>query len=96
MGSGALFEDCGMGKTRQEIEWARHVYTETKKPVLIFAPLAVGHQMVEEGKEIGVVVTQVRRQEDVTGTVCVTNYEMMRHFDPQAFGGLVLDESSIP
>ena len=27
--------------------------------------------------------------------MAVTNYEMMQHFDPTAFGGLVLDESSI-
>ena len=25
LGNAALFEDCGMGKTIQELEWARHV-----------------------------------------------------------------------
>ena len=95
LGSCALFEDCGLGKTIQEIEWARHVHAATGKPVLIFAPLAVGHQMVAEGKRIGVEVVQARSQSDVTGPVAVSNYEMMRHFDPAAFGGLVLDESGI-
>ena len=95
LGSAALFEDCGMGKTIQELEWARHVTARTNRPVLIFAPLAVGSQMVEEGKRIDLPVSLARRQSDVNGDVSVVNYEMMPHFDPTAFGGLVLDESSI-
>lgn len=27
--------------------------------------------------------------------IVVVNYEMLEHFDPAAFGGVVLDESSI-
>lgn len=95
LGSAALFEDCGMGKTIQELEWARHVTYETGKPVLVFAPLAVGPQMVKEGRLIDYSVRLVRRQADVAGPVVVANYEMMQHFDPTEFGGLVLDESSI-
>ena len=95
LGSAALFEDCGMGKTIQELEWARHVTEETGKPVLVFAPLAVGPQMVKEGRLIDYPVKLARRQSDVSGPVVVTNYEMMQHFTPQEFGGLVLDESSI-
>ena len=95
LGSAALFEDCGMGKTIQELEWARHVTATTGKPVLVFAPLAVGPQMVKEGGLIDYPVQLVRRQSDVAGPLVVTNYEMMQHFDPSAFGGLVLDESSI-
>ena len=49
LGSCALFEDCGMGKTIQEMEWSKHINVRTGKPVLIFAPLAVGHQMVVRG-----------------------------------------------
>ena len=95
LGNVALFEDCGMGKTIQELEWARHVTLQTGKPVLVFAPLAVGPQMVQEGKLIDYPVQLARHQNDVSGPVAVTNYEMMQHFDPTAFGGLVLDESSI-
>ena len=95
LGNAALFEDCGMGKTIQELEWARHVTAQTGKPVLVFAPLAVGPQMVKEGRLIDHPVQLARRQSDVTGSLAVTNYEMMPHFDPSAFGGLVLDESSI-
>ena len=95
MGRAAMFEDCGMGKTIQELEWATHVNAHTHKPVLIFAPLAVGPQMVSEGERINLEVHQCRKQADIRGTVNVTNYEMMRHFDPSLFGGLILDESSI-
>ena len=92
----ALFEDCGMGKTLQELEWAWHVSQHTDKPVIVFAPLAVGGQMVDEGRRLGVQVEQARKQSDVgSGPVYVTNYEMMAHFDPSEFGGIVADESSI-
>lgn len=92
----ALFEDCGMGKTLQELEWAKHVHQYTGKPVIVFAPLAVGGQMVCEGKRMDIEVQPVRKQSDVgVVPVCVTNYEMMGHFDPAAFGGVVADESSI-
>ena len=92
----ALFEDCGMGKTLQELEWARHVYAHTGKPVILFAPLAVGNQMVDEGKRIDVEVKLCRTSADVEQVpVCVTNYEMIDHFEPGMHGGLILDESSI-
>ena len=37
----ALFEDCGLGKTLQQIEWAHQVAEHTRKPVLILCPLGV-------------------------------------------------------
>jgi len=30
-GRAALFEDCGMGKTFQQLEWARVVYNELRR-----------------------------------------------------------------
>ena len=97
-GRAALFEDCGLGKTLQQLEWARHVRMHTGKPVLIFAPLAVGQQTAREGTKIGVDVNVARTGKDVGDDdtrVAVTNYEMLQHFDPSVFGGLVLDEASI-
>ena len=35
----ALFEDCGLGKTFQQLEWAKQVSLHTKKPVLILNQL---------------------------------------------------------
>lgn len=95
IGSPALFEDCGMGKTIQELEWARWVNRDTAMPVLILTPLAVGPQMVAEAEVIGVDARLMRRGSDDVGEVGIANYEMLGHFDPARFGGLVLDESSI-
>jgi len=61
----ALFEDCGLGKTFQQIEWARIINRETDSPVLILAPLAVSKQTRREGKKLGVDVNICRQHEDV-------------------------------
>jgi hypothetical protein len=34
-GRAALFEDCGLGKTPQQLVWAENVVRQTNKPVLI-------------------------------------------------------------
>lgn len=94
-GRAALFEGTGLGKTAQQIEWARLVSNHTNKPVLIFAPLAVAKQTQREGAKFGTNVTVCRSQTDVQPGVNVANYEMIAHFDASAFGGVVLDESSI-
>ena len=41
VGKFALFEDCGLGKTIQQLEWAQKVSEHIDRPVLILAPLAV-------------------------------------------------------
>ena len=95
-GRAALFEDCGLGKTAQQLEWARLVAKHTGKAVLILAPLAVADQTVREGKKFDVEVNRCRDGSDVKPKcVNVTNYERIDKFDPSDFGGIVLDESSI-
>lgn len=94
-GRAALFEDCGLGKTPQQLEWSRLVSEHTNKPVLILAPLAVAAQTQREGVKFGIDVTICERQSDVTPGVNVTNYEKLHHFKPGGWGGIVLDESSI-
>ena len=91
----ALFEDCGLGKTIQSLEWAKSVSEHTKKPVLIVCPLSVAEQTKREGKKFGFSVSVVRDQSQVIDCINVTNYEMLDHFDASVFGGVVLDESSI-
>lgn len=90
-GRAAIFADCGLGKTPIQLEWARHVPGD----VLILAPLAVAGQTVREGEKFGIEVRQARRQADVRSGITVANYEMLDHFEPDAFSGIVLDESSI-
>jgi helicase-like protein len=94
-GRAAIFADTGLGKTRMEIEWAAHVANHTQRPVLILAPLAVAEQTAAEGEAVNIEVTHCRDGADVIGRVNVTNYERLHRFDPSAFGGVVLDESSI-
>jgi len=52
-GKACLFEDCGLGKTPQQLEWANQVYKKTSKNVLILAPLAVAKQTQREGVKFG-------------------------------------------
>ena len=94
-GRAAIFADCGLGKTPMQLEWARHVFEHTGSPVLIFAPLAVNSQTQREGDKFGIPVSICREQSDVRPGINIANYEMLSHFDPAVFGGLVLDESSI-
>lgn len=93
-GKAALFEDCGLGKTFQQLEWARIVHEHTGRNILILAPLAVAEQTAEEGKKLGIEVHVCRTGADVQPGINITNYEMLHHFDPDQFGGIVLDESS--
>lgn len=93
-GRAAIFGDCGLGKTPIQLHWADEI-ANAGKPVLILAPLAVTHQTKREGDKFGIPVTVCRTQSDIREGVNIANYEMLRHFDPSEFGGLVLDESSI-
>lgn len=94
-GRSALFEDTGLGKTTQQVEWARHVAEHENGDVLILAPLAVAQQTVEEAKAIGVDVNLCREQSDVKRGLNITNYDRLHKFDLAHFVGGVLDESSI-
>jgi len=96
-GRAALFEGTGLGKTPQQCEWSRVVENYTKMPVLIVAPLAVAHQTIDEAKKIlGMDIRFAESGDDVGDRgVYITNYQKLDRFDPAAFGGVALDESSI-
>lgn len=93
-GRGALFADCGMGKTPMSLAWADQVYRHTGKPVLILTPLAVGFQFVAEAHKFGHDAAMSRNGK-VTAPITVTNYEQLGKFGHEDFGGVVCDESSI-
>jgi len=94
-GRGAIFADCGLGKTPMQLDWCRLVSSHTSKPVLIVAPLAVSEQTRKEGEKFNIPVTVCRSSEDIEPGVNITNYEMLSHFDSAPLGGIALDESSI-
>lgn len=94
-GRAAIFAGTGLGKTAMELVWSQAVAHHTCKPVLIFAPLAVAAQHVREAAKFGLDARIVRHQGECGNGVNVTNYQKIDHFDLDAFGGIVLDESSI-
>ena len=93
-GKFALFEDCGLGKTFQQLEWANQVVKKTQKPVLILAPLGVSAQTVEEGNKWGI---EIERDVNKDAGIYITNYEQIANIShiTDHLSGIVLDESSI-
>lgn len=94
-GRAAVFAGTGLGKTFMQLEWAQVVSEYTGLPVLILAPLAVAAQTQREGAKFGIHVAHVHDHSGITSGINVTNYERLEKFDVSAFGGVVLDESSI-
>lgn len=76
-GKYALFEDCGLGKTIQQLEWASHITRHTSQPVLIIAPLAVVGQTINEGQKFGYNVIELggadRRKTQSTSRITITS-----------------------
>ena len=95
-GRAALFEGTGLGKTLQQLSWARIVADHEDGPILILTPLAVAEQTVAEAAKfkidgVGYAADPTR----VTTDIIVTNYERFEKFDIEKFAGVVLDESGI-
>ena len=89
-----LFEDCGLGKSFQSIEWAYQVGEYTKKPVLILTVLAVVDQFIEEGYKLGREVFKLELNNYFDNGIFVSNYDQLENIDTSNFIGIVLDESS--
>jgi DNA modification methylase len=95
-GRAAMFEECGLGKTLQQLEWAHQVSSHNQdKPVLILTPLAVAQQTCREADRFGYSARFVADSSDVSGGINVTNYDKLDKFEGVNFIGVVLDESSI-
>jgi len=91
-GRAAIFAATGLGKTRMQVEWAKHV----PGPVLILAPLAVAAQTSREAITIGASVKHCKEQSDFDPSqITITNYDRLHKFDTDLFKAIVLDESSI-
>lgn len=97
-GKFAFFEDCGLGKSIQQLDWAKNVCNHTGQPVIIVAPLAVVGQTIQEGVKFGYVVNEIKDNTDFTSLengIYITNYDNLDNVDCSVFSGVVLDESSI-
>lgn len=91
------YENCGLGKSIQQLESARLINEHTNRPVLIFAPLAVATQTKREAEKFSIQceVRVCKSQTDIGNCINVANYERLHLFDPAQFGGVLLDEGSI-
>lgn len=99
-GRAALFEDCGLGKSFQQLEWSAALWRKFQKPALILCPVAVAEQTVREAAKFGIdaPIKAVASGSEVINGLNVTNYEKLmgdRGFNPSVFHSVVLDESSI-
>lgn len=95
MGRAALLEDCGLGKTIQQLVWAENVVRHTNGRVLVLTPLAVAAQTVAEAQKFGVEARLLRGGRLGGAGIRVTNYEQLHKLNPSDFVGVVCDESSI-
>lgn len=85
-GKFAIFADCGLGKTLMQLSWSEAVFNQTKKKVLILAPLAVVEQTKDEAIKFGVNLESFD----------ITNYDQLKNVENiNQYSGVVLDESSI-
>jgi len=96
-GRAALFEECGLGKTLQQLEWARCVHEHTELPVVVHCPVGVRQQTKREASKFAIrcPVEVVDRPAHIVDGINLVNYEKLHHFEEQRWGGVVLDESSI-
>lgn len=92
-GRGAMFADCGMGKTPMQLVWAENIVRKTNGNVLIITPLAVASQTQSEAAKFGI---EAKKSDDgKVYKITITNYEKLHYFNPTDFVGAVCDESSI-
>lgn len=81
----ALFDDCGLGKTLMQLEWAYQVAKKTNGKVLILTTLGVVEQTKLEANKFNIPLDSID----------VSNYEQLDNIDVENYIGVVLDESSI-
>lgn len=85
----AIFADCGLGKTFMQLSWSDNIDGK----VIIFAPLSVNEQTIEEGIKLGVRVS--RFEVDDGCMIKIANYEHLDKINPEDYKAIVIDESSI-
>ena len=95
-GRAALFAGTGLGKTLQQVSWARTVADHEDGPVLILTPLAVAEQTVAEATKFNIDgVAYASDPSRIRSNIVVTNYERFEKFKIDNFAAIVLDESGI-
>lgn len=91
----AGFIDTGLGKTLIELSIARNCQEHTGKKVLIITPLAVAYQFIDEAKRFDICEPKYSKDGVLDSDIVICNYERLDKFNPEDFGAVILDESSI-
>ena len=96
-GRAALFEDCGLGKSKQQVEWLRIICEHEHCCGLIVCPLSIADQTIGEAAKIDITLNYIIDMDGITERegLYITNYERLENFKIHNFGAVVLDESSI-
>jgi hypothetical protein len=91
----ADFIDTGLGKTLIQLTLADSFLRHTNKSVLIITPLAVAFQFIKEAERFGINDVYHTKNGEVKKGIAVCNYERLDKYNPDDFGCVILDESSI-
>jgi hypothetical protein len=101
-GATASFQECGLGKTIQQLEWAYQVAKRTKGLVIGLCPLAVAQQTLREVEKFNInrdgmpfMIAKSHDEIPFTNGVVITNYEKRDKFKIDKFAAGFLDEGSI-
>lgn len=101
-GRRALFENFGLGKTVQQLEWCRQVVRHEGGRALIVLPLGVKQEFQRDAVQLldmdpPEYVRTMEEADAAHGDIMLTNYERVRDgdIDPQQFTAASLDEASV-
>lgn len=88
-----IFSGTGTGKTAIQCEVANQYLQRYNKPSIVFAPLAVSMQTIEEASKFDIEVCKFNGKYD--NKIYITNYENLHNIDMTKFDNVILDEASI-
>ncbi len=90
-----IFLDTGLGKTSIELEWSRQCAEASNGRALLLTPLAVARQIEKEAIRWGYEARVIRAQKDAGNGINICNYDRLDLLEPEYFGAVCLDESSV-
>lgn len=95
VGSAGDYLATGLGKTAIGLEYARLAAAASNGRALVLTPLAVARQWEREGLRWGYQIRVIREQSHAGEGLNVCNYDRLEKLEPEAFGAVVFDESSV-
>ncbi len=94
-GGSGCFLNTGLGKTEIQLEFLHQAAEATNGRALLLTPLAVAGQTKRRADKYGYQARVIRDASEIGEGINICNYDRLDRLDPQAFGAVSLDESSI-